>query len=133
MSYHPSVRTPCLAPVSASPIVAEIAERLLEVEEVRQFAAVDLVRRLGYIAERTPRMFRSVLSAMSGDALAVVESYSVQASRRGLTKQAIHVEWHADLERLREMFPDLAALLQQMRDQADNHEQGDTPPYDTRA
>jgi hypothetical protein len=117
-------RLPSLAPIAGTPIVAEIAERLCELEEVKMFAAVDLVMRLGRIAERTPRMFRSVLAALHGDTLAVVESYNVQASKRGLTKQAVHVEWHRDLDRLRDYLPELADMLQDMRDRADNHDIG---------
>jgi hypothetical protein len=107
---------------SAAPIVAEIAERLAELDDHKLCAAHDLCRRLTHIGDRTPRLFRPVLAALTGDTLAVVESYAVQADRRGLTKQALHVEWHLDVARLREIFPDLAQELQNMRDRCENHE-----------
>jgi hypothetical protein len=108
----------------AAPIVAEIAERLEELDDAKLCAAQDLCRRLALIGDRTPRLFRSVLGALRGDTLSVVESYSVQASRRGLTKQALHYEWRQDLDRLGQIFPDVATLLQDMRDRAENHEVG---------
>jgi hypothetical protein len=103
----------------AACIVAEIAERLAELEELKLCSAHDLCRRLATVGDRTPRLFRPVLSALRGDTLAVVESYAVQADRRGLTKQAVHFEWHADLARLREILPELAQTLQDYRDRAD--------------
>ena len=108
----------------AAPIVAEIAERLEELDDAKLCAAQDLCRRLALIGDRTPRLFRSVLGALRGDVLSVVESYAVQATRRGLTKQALHYEWKQDLDYLSAVFPDVARLLQDMRDRAENHEVG---------
>jgi len=113
-----------LAPTECSAIVAEIAERLVEMEDVKQYAGVDLVKRLCLIAERQPRLFRPVMSALSGDVLSVVDSFAVKAGRRGLTKQALHVEWHQELSRLKEYLPELADALQELRDRADNHDVG---------
>ena len=108
----------------AAPIVAEIAERLEELDDAKLCAAQDLCRRLALIGDRTPRLFRSVLGALRGDVLSVVESYAVQAARRGLTKQALHYEWQQDVNYLSAVFPDVARLLQDMRDRAENHEVG---------
>ena len=108
-------------------IVAEIAERLAELEEKRMAGAQDLIQRLSAIALISPLMFRHVLAILHGDTLHVVESFSVQASRRGsLTKQALHCQWHTELGKVAVVFPDIAAILTQLRDQADNHEMG--PP-----
>jgi hypothetical protein len=115
-------------------IVAEIAERLSELEEKRRFAASDLVQKLAAVATISPRMFRHVTRLLHGDTLHVLESFSIQASRRGLpegnmltstkglTKQMVHCEWQAELVRVRNIFPDVAAILQQLREQADNHD-----------
>ena len=113
-----------LAPHGCSQIVAEIAERLVEMEGVKIYAGVDLVRRLAVIAERSPRLFRPTCAALSGDVIEVVNSFAVQAARRGLTKQAIHVEWHQEIARMNEYLPELGAALQELRDRADNHEVG---------
>lgn len=113
-----------LAPIGCAQIVAEIAERLVEMEAVKMYAGVDLVRRLCLVAERSPRLFRPTCSALSGDVIEVVNSFAVQAERRGLTKQAIHVEWHQEVERMREYMPELAVALQELRDRADNHDIG---------
>lgn len=105
-------------------IVAEIAERLSELEERRFAGAQDLVQRLASIASISPSMFRYVVAVLHGDTLRVVESFAVQASRRGVTKQAIHAQWHTEIGRVRAVFPDIATILQQLRDQADNHDAG---------
>jgi hypothetical protein len=104
---------------SAAPIVAEIAQRLCELDEQDHASSHDLIRRLAAIGDLTPRLYRSVLAALHGDTLAVVESYAVQADRRGLTKQAIHVEWHNDIQTLAKYYPELAAALKTMRDTAE--------------
>lgn len=113
-----------LVPSGASKIVAEIAERLVELEAIRAYSGVDLVRRLAVVAERSPRLFKPVCSALAGDVLEVVSSFAVQAERRGLTKQAIHVEWHQEIGRLRDYMPQLAESLQELRDRAENHDIG---------
>lgn len=114
-----------IATPETAAIVAEIAERLTELEERRALAAHDLVRRLSAIGDISPRMFRCVVSMLHGNTLPVVESFAVQAHRRhGGDKQKLHYEWHSELSRVRTVFPDIAAILEQLRAQADNHEMG---------
>ena len=108
-------------------IVAEIAERLAELEEKRLAGAQDLVQRLASIATISPLMFRHVLAVLHGDTLHVVSSFAVQAAQRGtLTKQAVSHQWHTELAKVAVVFPDIAAILTQLRQQADNHDLG--PP-----
>jgi hypothetical protein len=104
--------------------MAEIAERLIEVYDISPLYLFSFLRRMGDLATNHRRMIPSVLYSMSGNSLAVVESFSVQAEPRGLTKQAIHVEWHNELAALRVIYPEIADLLKNMRDRADNHEVG---------
>ena len=103
-------------------LVAEIAERLGELEERRFSGAQDLVQRLASIASISPAMFRHVIALLHGDTLRVVESFSVQGGKRGLTKQAIHCEWGTELAKVRAVFPDIATILHQLREHADNHD-----------
>jgi hypothetical protein len=103
-------------------IVAEIAERLAELEEKRFAGAQDLVHRLAAIASISPRMFRHVVALLHGDTLNVVESFAVQADKRGLTKQALHCEWWTEIGKVKAVFPDIAAILVELRKQADNHD-----------
>lgn len=109
-------------------IIAEIAERLAELEEIRETGAMDLINRLYLISAISPRMFRHVVAILHGDTLNVVESFEVQTQRRygKLTKQALHCEWNAEVKKVSQYFPDIAKILQLLRDQADNHEMG--PP-----
>jgi hypothetical protein len=135
--YHTPPRS--IATPETACIVAEIAERLAELEEKRFAGAQDLVHRLAAIASISPRMFRHVLALLHGDTLNVIESFSVQASRRGLikqasqlsnpamTKQALHCEWHVELTKLKAIFPDVAAILLQLREHADSHDLGNKP------
>lgn len=122
-------------------IVAEIAERLSELEQLRRLGASDLVQKLAAVATISPRMFRHVTALLHGDTLHVLESFAVQSSRRGLhegdmltptkglTKQMVHCEWQAELVRVRSIFPDVAAILQQLRKQADNHDVAILPDF----
>jgi hypothetical protein len=109
-------------PPGASPIAAEIAERLLEIEDLKQWASIDLLTRLRLVALVSPRLYLGVLAYMSGDSIKIVESYAVQADRRGLTKQALHFEWQRDIARLNEVMPELASALIETKRLADNHE-----------
>jgi hypothetical protein len=113
-----------MAPQGCAQIVAEIAERLVEIEGVKSGAGMDLVRRLAIVAERSPRLFRPTCAALSGDVLEVVNSFAVTGDRRGLTKQAIHFEWDKEVAKLRQYLPDLSDALQELRDRADNHDIG---------
>jgi len=111
-------------------IISEIAERLTELEEKRETGAIDFINRLYLISAISPRMFRHVVAILHGDTLNVVESFEVQTQRRygSLCKQALHCEWDAELEKVRQYFPDIAKILQLLRDQADNHELGPAEP-----
>tara|TARA_R110001632_G_C11225167_1_gene405945 strand:+ start:415 stop:858 length:444 start_codon:yes stop_codon:yes gene_type:complete len=110
-------------------IIAEIAERLTELEEKRITGAVDFIQRLALIASISPRMFRHVVAILHGDTLNVVESFEVQAGkRRVLKKQTLHCEWAIEIEKVRVVFPDIAAILQDLRDAADNHNLGPAEP-----
>ena len=110
-------------------IVAEIAERLSELEEKRCAGAQDLVKRLAAIATTSPMMFRQVIALLHGDTLQVVASFAVKASRTGkITKQAAHCRWHTEIEKVRKIYPDIATILQQLRDAADNHNLGPAEP-----
>ena len=108
----------------AAPIVSEICERLLEIHEVDPSYMRVLLIRIADVALYNERMIPPMLNAMSGNSLKVVESFNVQACYRGLTKQAVHVEWHQEIAKVRKYYSEMANLLQDMRDRADNHEVG---------
>ena len=118
-------------PVSPSPgrvltsqaaIVGEIAQRLGEMEEDRLLSGIDFINRLSAIAAISPRMFSVTIGLLAGQLDAVVDSFATQSSKRGLTKQALHWEYHNELALLAEHFPELARVIGVIRSSIEHHE-----------
>jgi hypothetical protein len=103
-------------------IIAEIAERLEELEEAKKGHAWDLVVRLAGIAYVSPKLFEVVIACMHGRTECIAYSYNVQADRRGLTKQAIHTEYKVHMKHLERMFPELTEAIEAIRVAALAHE-----------
>jgi hypothetical protein len=103
-------------------IVAEIAERLDELESMRCYHAVDLINRLYAVGQISPRLLRVVIALMHGRTEAVADSYHVQGDKRGLTKQAVHVEYQTHLKALGAHFPELCRAIDAIRASALAHE-----------
>ncbi|MBL9193740.1 MAG: hypothetical protein JNJ82_15405 [Opitutaceae bacterium] len=99
-------------------IVAEIAERLDELESIKKYSAGDLVARLNAVNATVPRAFPVLISLLRGNTEAVCCSFNVMAHSRGLTKQAIHFEWVQMLEALDTHFPSLAGAIRDVRHMA---------------
>lgn len=92
-------------------LMAEVFERLTEIEEERLGSAGNLVRRLATLADLSPRGFLLVLRFGSGDTGALLASYEQQADGRALTRQALHWQWQQDVKAIRLCFPEVAQLL----------------------
>ena len=105
----------------AAKLHAEIFERLLELDAIKHDHAPDLCRRLATLADLSPYAFRLVLKVGSGDLASVLSSYEDMSAGRGITKQAVHYELAAEIEKVRFMFPEIAAVLHQYRDHATRH------------
>ena len=54
---------------------------------------------------------------------AVVASYEQQVKGRGLTRQALHWQWAQDQKAIKAIFPQLASMLQELRDTVGHHEE----------
>lgn len=106
----------------AAAIVAEIAERLEELDGIKRESAADLVLQLAAIAGLSRRAFRVTVQLLHGNLDDVLASYQEQADKRGVTKQDIHYEFTQEIGRLERSFPALYACIMSMRAQALRHE-----------
>ena len=111
----------CSTPESVR-IIAEIAERLDELEEAKYGHAADLIERLAGVAYISRKLFNVVIACMHGRTEVVAYSYNVQADKRGLTKQAIHCEYQTHMRHLQRMFPELTQAIEAIRVSALAHE-----------
>lgn len=102
-------------------IQSEIFERLIELDAIKHDQGADLCRRLATLADLSAYAYRMVIRVGSGDLASVLSSYEAMAEQRGLTKQAVHYELAAELQKVRYMFPEIAAVLHQYRDHATRH------------
>jgi hypothetical protein len=105
----------------AAKVQSEIFERLLELDGMKHDQGADLCRRLATLADLSAYAFRMVLHVGSGDLSSVLSSYEDMATPRGVTKQAIHYELAAEIEKVRYMFPEIATVLHAYRDHATRH------------
>lgn len=106
----------------AAAIVAEIAERLEELDELKRESAADLVVQLAGIASSSRRAFRVTVQLLHGHVDEVLASYQDQADKRGVTKQDIHYEFRQEIGKIQRRYPMLYNCILQMRAQAMNHE-----------
>lgn len=98
-------------------LAAEIAERLDEMEDERLGSGVELVAALAAIAASSRVAWRICLQHMH-NAPERYLSYAAQAERRGVSKQAIHAEFHRHLAHIREHLPAVADAILEMRERA---------------
>lgn len=103
-------------------ILAEICERLLEIEAEKLGEAKALVRRLASLGDLSERAFVMVLRFASGDTGALLASYEEQVKARVLTRQAAHWQFQQDVQAIRLVFPAIAALLTDYRETIRHHE-----------
>lgn len=108
-------------------LMSEVFERLIEIEEIKRGRGVALVQRLSTVAQLSTSAYRTVLHVGCGQVHAVVASYEEQARNRGLTRQALHWQWSQDMRAIRQVFPALAGMLQDLRDSVAHHEDAVSP------
>ena len=97
-------------------LMAELFERLLEMDDAKHGSAGALVRRLATLADLSPHGFVIALQFGSGNTGALLASYEQQAANRGCTRQAVHWQWQQDLKAIGLCFPELAELLRGYRE-----------------
>ena len=104
-------------------IMAEVFERLGEMDEQKLGSAAALVRRLATLADVSDDAFRTVLRFGSGDMTAVLLSYADQTQHRGVTRQALHYRWQEECRAVKLVFPEIARLMGEARESI-NHREG---------
>ena len=107
----------------AARIMAEVFERLVELDEQKRDSAAGMVRRLATLADLSPDAFRTVLRFGSGDMTSVLLSYADQTKSGGVTRQALHYRWQEECRAVRLVFPEIARLMQDARDSI-SHKEG---------
>lgn len=96
-------------------LVAEIAERLIELEDLRAGYGADFVRRLSELYIASPDGFRSTLELLHGNTSATGQSFSEASSRLGVKKQTMHWRWNKQVKKVGAAFPELAHALSDQR------------------
>lgn len=107
----------------AARIMAEVFERLVELDEQKRDSAACMVRRLATLADLSPDAFRTVIRFGSGDMTAVLLSYADQTKAGGVTRQAWHYRWQEECRAVRFVFPEIARLMQEARESI-SHKEG---------
>jgi len=95
-------------PSAAFPIVAEIAERLCELDDLRVGSSSDLLHRLARLHTLSPHGYHVTLQLFHGNT-SLLSSFSTQ-------------ELTGELERIKTLFPELARTIREQRDRATHHE-----------
>lgn len=103
-------------------LMAEVFERLTELEDEEMGQAGALCRRLGTLADLSPRAFVILLRFGSGDTGSLLASYEDQVQNRGVTRQCAHWQWQQDLKAIKYTFPEVAALMAEYRSSVRHHE-----------
>lgn len=97
-------------------IVGEIAVHIIEYRDKTSASrAVSLIQKLYAIQSLNKDAFWIVLHLLTGDLAAITDSYSEQAAREALDKQAIQQRMERALKVLELHYPDLCATIIQLR------------------
>lgn len=97
-------------------LMAEICERLIEMNELKRDSSADLVRRLAALANISLGAFRTVLHIGSGNTHAILASYEEQVASRGITRQSAHWSWQEHVKAISLTFPEIAELMREYRE-----------------
>lgn len=99
-------------------IVAEIAERLIELEESHHGMAADLIYKLAQLFQLSPLAFRLALEGLRGNTHGLTASWEEVAGWIGGKKQSHHYRFIQAVKALRATFPQLANALEKIRHDA---------------
>ena len=105
-------------------LAAEIAERLVELEENHNGAGAELIFKLSQLYSISPEGFRLALEVMHGNTSGATNSFEQLAQKTGVLKQTMWYRWNNTIKAIRAAFPELAALLEDIRESGLNHGSG---------
>jgi hypothetical protein len=105
-------------PAEAAKIVGEIAARISELEGIKRGSGPDLLFKLTQLFRVSPPGFTLVIETLRGNLDATADSYLVQASERGLTKQAVYCELQVALSAMDDVFPQVADAIRALKARA---------------
>jgi hypothetical protein len=105
-------------------IVSEIAERMIELEDVKLGMAADIIQRLAQLYVATPDGFRATLELLRGNTGATTESFGHRAGGTALLKQTWYYRWKTSVKLAGKAFPELAAALTESRAHVHRHFDG---------
>lgn len=123
LNHNPVSRARYDGASDSAKLMAEVFERLIEMNDIKFDSAAALVRRLATLADLSASGFTLVLRFGSGDTGAILRSYEQQSEDRGVTRQALHWQWANDLKTIRLCFPEIADLLAEYRSNI-SHKEG---------
>lgn len=99
----------------AARIVAEICERLDELDAIRPNTAIRLISRLAILANESEHAFRLTVQLMHGNT-AMLSAFKRIDPDRGVSRQAASQRLTRSIRFLRSYSAPLAAYVQQIRD-----------------
>jgi hypothetical protein len=120
-------------------LASEIAERLEEMEQIKEHAGGVLVNKLGNVRSISPPSFRIIIQLLHGNT-AALSSFGHQAASRGLlpsapnsspssavygsrlSKQTVYLEMSNEMAKVRRIFPLVVEHFESLRANALAHE-----------
>jgi hypothetical protein len=103
-------------------IASEIAERIEEMNEARDNAGTDFILRLATLARLDRGAFAIVVAVQHGNTDVLTDSYAERAEAVGRKKQTVHYRTIQQIETVRAVFPEVAIVLDGIRNSVAHHE-----------
>lgn len=107
---------------SLAALASEIAARVSEMNELRESSGTDLVLRLASIARLDRGAFAVVVAVLHGNTSVLTDSYSERGDAVGRKKQTVHYRTIKQIENITSAFPEVAAMLSELRLSVKHHE-----------
>lgn len=95
-------------------LAAEIAARLAEMEEAAALSSLAFIKVLARLGDQSPGAYRLAIDYMHNGPRRFL-SFGDLAQQDGISRQAAHKRFMADVARIRAVLPDAAAQILAMR------------------
>lgn len=107
---------------SLAKLTAEVCERFEEMDGLKVGSAAAFIHRLSALARLSPPAFTLTIQLMHDNERLLI-SYREQGQQQQRTKQAVHSEYKRELIAIEPVFPEVAALIRETREQIKRHEE----------